>query len=101
MCDCSYREEVDEQGRQWDAKVQGHEFGGQEPITLASLRRIHLQPGDVLVLETPQRTPDAGRARLAELMKQAFPEHTCIIADGGMKVSVFRVGVEDEGISNV
>lgn len=71
----------------------------KDDIAIEHLRRVQLEPGDVLVLESPEYIPDEGRAHLAALMKHVFPDHKCVIADGDVKVSVFRVGVEaGEGI---
>lgn len=71
-----------------------------EELVLADVRRVHLNPGDVLVLRVEEipHSEDAMRPfgayeALQEFLHETFPHNKCIILDGKSDVEV--VGAPD------
>lgn len=57
---------------------------------LRRARVYHLQPGDVVVLESEQVVSEAQMARYAEVAHRAFAPAKVVLLEGGMKVRVLR-----------
>jgi hypothetical protein len=59
-------------------------------IQVADLKRVSLEPGDVVVLQVPGDLSDKHAALLRENLSEAFPGHEIGILTGGAQLSVVR-----------
>lgn len=55
---------------------------------IEDVKRLHLEPGDTLVLRIPDQTPLDEVGRMAEQMAAAFPEHKTVILGRGLELDV-------------
>lgn len=63
---------------------------GEEVIYLDALTRLHLQPGDVLVVSCKERLSDEAHFRLRETFRTLFPDTRVLGLEGGMELAVIR-----------
>jgi hypothetical protein len=59
-------------------------------IQVADLKRVRLEPGDILVVQVAGDLSDAQAAQLKEGISKAFPGHEVGILTGGAQLSVMR-----------
>lgn len=57
-------------------------------ITLEEVKRLHLNPGDALVLRVPDDISPEARLWLTEQMKAAFPDHRTVVLTEGFTLEV-------------
>jgi len=67
-------------------------------LRLEHLKRVKLEPGDFLVLESPHALADAHVKHLGDVMKRVFGEgHKMIVLEEGMKLGVVSPGEKPKG----
>lgn len=59
-------------------------------IELEHLKRVHLEPGDILVVQVPLDLSEEHAARLKGSLSRAFPGHEIGILTGGGQLGVVR-----------
>ena len=59
---------------------------------LGDVRRLALQPGDVIVLSVPGRVTAEARYGISEKMRAVFPGHACLVLEEGMDIGVIAAG---------
>lgn len=65
-------------------------------IELEHLKRVHLEPGDVLVLQCPEHVSNAYAKVLTDYLSERFPGHEVAIVSAGAQLGVVRP-VPDSG----
>lgn len=62
---------------------------------ISAIARVHVQPGDTLVLHTEAMLSAASLERLGQSLKKHFPTVPILILDGGTRLSVISDGAGD------
>jgi len=64
---------------------------------LEHLRKINLDPGDILILRYPRRLLSSEMHRIRESMERVFPGHVMVVIDEGAELSVLSSGLTVRG----
>jgi len=59
---------------------------------LGDVQRLHLEPGDVIVVTVAWKMSASQKQRISEIITQAAPGHWVLVLDEGVKVGVMGPG---------
>lgn len=57
-------------------------------IELEHLKRVRLEPGDVLVVQHPADIPPDDAWKMGDYLSSKFPGHECVVLTGGAQLAV-------------
>lgn len=58
--------------------------------SIGSIERVHLKPSDVIVARAFDRISDRSKERIAQKLKDIWPDHKVVVLDDAMELKVMR-----------